>query len=144
MTREIKFRAWDKLGKRMIDNGYYSFIFLNGQITGVVDVIDGTRTNFIAPKIVVMPFTGQFDKHKWPIFEGDIVRFNAFTEHGNSGKTTGQILWNEDECAWSIFAKHCEFGLGTKNGLFMSWAKNIDIIGNVYENPELLEVQKYE
>jgi len=131
--REIKFRAWDKKGKKMYEVEAISWLWK------YIDVIVGYNKNNY-PKIKGMPiedmeliqFTGLLDKNGKEIYEGDIVEFfddmdvlrkePVTFENGSFGFIIG---WEQEEF------------LGFNN----EWLNldELEVIGNIYENPELLE-----
>ena len=137
--REILFR-----GKRT-DNGewvygYYTKAryYLNEKEMHVIFAPDGEafpRCEFsdyeeVDPETVCQ-FTGITDKNGRKIFEGDIVEGNSeyFTYTHPYGKIVydgGQYLISFDDVLEDI---EC---LG-------AWANDVEIIGNIYDNPELLE-----
>ena len=123
--REIKFRAWDTQEKRMIEQGL--FIECNGLVFH--DEGDmGYLLKEIAKKdkYVVMQFTGLKDKNGKEIYEGDIVKLPD--SKGCIHKPL-KIKWKNDR--W----------IG-KGELDYDFHKNWEVIGNIYENPELIEVKK--
>lgn len=71
----------------------------------------------------VLQYTGLKDKNGKEIYEGDIVKSRMFS----GGHLINQIIYNSKECAFTI-------GEGTFFGRY----KN-EIIGNIYENPDLLK-----
>lgn len=72
-------------------------------------------------------YTGGEDKNGKKIFEGDIVKI---LEDGDIG--IGVIQYDLSDCAFIICARGCDFS--------MDYAKDSEIIGNIHDNPELLEV----
>jgi len=112
MSRELKFKAWDRAKKAFIDNWQDSqWIEYAGFDGG--DSFD------------VMQFTGLIDKNGVEIYEGDIV---AHPEYIISPGAV--IQW--DENTWSIGAAWpvSEFYEGELG--------EIEVIGNIHANPELL------
>jgi hypothetical protein len=69
-----------------------------------------------------MQFTGLKDKNGREIFEGDIVRFDG---HMNEDKFVAAIEFRE--------GKFCDSNYGWEIGKYR------EVIGNIYENPELLK-----
>ncbi|MDV7740869.1 YopX family protein [Enterococcus gallinarum] len=89
----------------------------------------------------LMQSTGLKDKNGVDIFEGDVVRFtwdmlsdvNA-TEKGKKVRIS-KVFWSDWRASWAVGKKSCN------NDLFR-YARNgntVEVIGNIYENPELLE-----
>ncbi len=79
-------------------------------------------------KFVVMLFIGSHDKKGREIYDGDIIRFRVTDERPGleiPGMKKGVVQW--DYCEWS-------FG-----GWRMPYCKEVEVIGNIHENPELLK-----
>lgn len=106
--REIKFRAWD--GIRITTSGI-QFCASDGKLT----MIQG---------MPLMQFTGLKDKNGKDIYEGDII---SIPNPWSSGAFNAVI--ENDGCNFNISK--------SKNPIF-DMNKNIEVIGNIYENPELL------
>lgn len=76
-------------------------------------------------------YTDQTDRNGVKIFEGDIIRFYDETDDHQDG----EIFWNESECCFNV---RWENDNVTEFGTFE--AQCSEVIGNVYDTPELLEV----
>lgn len=127
--REIKFRAWDKDKKEMFEVGALTF---NDEKLGIaVDDEDWK----IRPHSEPMQFTGLKDKNGKEIFEGDILSILWIEEDQYE---VGDVQWWD---AGFRFVTDCE----AHDPFHISdlWVDDkvlqIEIIGNIYENPELLE-----
>ena len=117
--REIKFRAFCTLGNYML-----SFVDLTETPWEGHPVLINALTGQ-ADHLKLMQYTGLKDKNGVDIYEGDIV------EHFAGIRT---VQWNQDYGAWSM-------------GMYQSITDQecgpydcyeIEVIGNIYENPELL------
>ena len=125
MMKEILFK-----GKR-VDNGKwtegYFFkswdkVFLLWGMTG-----DCPNMEEVIPETVGQ-YTGLNDKNGKKIFEGDILL---------KGFEKVLVKWNANQCRWGIYSNNyeiCGFNESTQ-GYF-------EVIGNIYDNSELLEVQE--
>ena len=120
--REIKFRVWDTMTKQMIYN-----VFPRNSHGDVVSFDYDINPHGTLIFVELMQFTGLFDKNRKEIYEGDIVR-----------------LPNEDICEIQYKADWDYSGFlaisvtklyGTES--YKYWSGKV--IGNVYENPELLK-----
>lgn len=133
MEREIKFRAWD--GEFMIEWENLQEINLQELSMGVI--ID-SPTDGEQLEIKVMQFTGLKDKEGKEIYEGDILEFgiSEITGH-NKRKNPGLVAWENDGAYYRI--KHLDSDVGVSFSAYLNeiWT---EIIGNIYENPELIEL----
>ena len=110
--REIKFRAWDTPNKYMITHKELCLVPLTYD-----EVFKGKEG------YPLMQYTGLKDKNGVEIYEGDIFKFEAreaYEVYINPSIGVGGRNSNQQ---WNI----------------ASWASDGEVIGNIYENPELLE-----
>lgn len=118
-----KFRAWSKTEKIMSD--VKKIDFNNGE----VDARCFEETEI--EEVILMQSTGLFDRNGKEIFEGDIL-------YGYAGEDFWEIVeFDTEEGKWirKDIWYNSKLGL-SENNEFM------EIVGNIYENPELLEVGK--
>ena len=124
-----KFRAWLKNDKEMIDVDEIHWFH-----EGIDFIGDGITFSRGADEIELMQSTGLKDKNGKEIFEGDIVR-QVRTQPTTENKTiTGGVTMLEG--AWVIM-NDCE---QVASYLWSETDEN-EVLGNIYENPELLEVE---
>lgn len=123
-----RYRAWNKATKEMHEvDDIVSIDFGKSEIC-VKTLFFGKFSYYDLDDIVFMQSTGLFDKNGKEIFEGDIV-------DSEGGFTTGVVEFRSDLGMFvSTLIKYNNFEqLCNAHGL-------VKVIGNIYENPELLEV----
>ena len=126
--RSIKFRVWDKESRIMCtvsqlawDGKLYAYYFHSPHLGKVRETLDTAKNP-------LLQFTGLHDKNGKEIYEGDIVRWNE--EKILEKDRISEIAWIEKEGCW-----------GTSQGYWLcntNWHSHIEVIGNIYENPELM------
>ena len=131
--REIKFRAWNDKSKEMFDVDVLA-------INPVMWDSGGTGVSLAyQPHIKVMQYTGLKDKNGKEIYEGDVVE--SFT------------IPNGYICRGVVIFENGSFLMDVKNAPFAESGFKADfdericeytVLGNIYENPELLEELKNE
>ena len=124
-----KYRVWDKELQTMLDVSLIDF--KKGVLVG--EHWEFGETNFISfDEIVLMQSTGLFDKNDKEIFEGDIVRQVRTQPTTENEVIIGVVTMLEG--AWLIM-NDCE---QLASYLWSETDEN-EIIGNIYENKDILE-----
>jgi uncharacterized phage protein (TIGR01671 family) len=126
--REIRFRAWDKNLKRMVD--WESLI--NNLMDGRFEGITGYDPLNNDPLLIPMQFTGLYDRQGKEIWEGDVVRY---TEHpGYIMKSfVSPILWNVDKACFCYHDGDFERPFSEADELRTDVLDHMEVIGNIYE-----------
>ncbi|GAH49987.1 unnamed protein product [marine sediment metagenome] len=133
--REIKFRAWDKSSKKMGMIQVRQILIPDGnnehgnQELSVSHLKFGTNPShwLIAPPL--MQYTGLKDSHNKEEYFADIIR-----------EEDGTIRIIEDGCSAVLF-RNPQVTLDIK---YFWELKQHGIIGNIYENPEILKGEKWQ
>lgn len=122
--REIKFRAWDKIDEKLWN--VISIDFIKGEVTLLNEY---TKESYIREidEVELMQYTGLKDKNGKEIYGGDIVEIiSQVTMRYEKGKI--------------IFDCGCYFvNYGWNTHLLFEFLNDIKVVGNIYENQELLE-----
>jgi len=120
--KEIKFRAWDKIDKEMISSDALYF----GDISQpFADSVKDVRERF-----VIMQYTGLKYKNDVEIYEGDIVNVQS------RGLDFTVVI--QEITAYGLKVEFIK-GSDYKQMFYRPDWENSEVIGNKYENPELLE-----
>ena len=129
--REIKYRAWNKEWKMLLPVD--SIIFENGLAVEVrvtikasdYDHQDEWQDYRIGDEIILQQYTELKDKNGKEIYEGDIVTSVKFKDGSNYNEVNLHIYYED-----------AHFGVGMA---YLSNVKELKVIGNIYENKDLLK-----
>lgn len=140
MSKEIKFRVWDKADKVMCDVTYLKFSNVQYMNVGYRKNIGGRIIDenalldeSMSGTCILMQYTGKKDRNSKEIYEGDIVLFTDFTntENGVTDKECiGKIKWDNESASFYVTDRL----LLESEEVFEDCA----VIGNIYDNHELL------
>lgn len=144
MSREIKFRVWDKTTDTMFTGS--DLIIDTGSKMVTIDDNPIDYENDV--EAVLMQYTGLKDKNDKEIYEGDVL--SGGNEYDKRYGTPVIKIGNYEECKelfdedgdfyeLSCTGVYFEFNDNTCTGIDYTCISNFEVIGNIYENPELLE-----
>jgi len=134
--RKIKFR-----GITIDDNKMVYGDLLQYRVYPVI--FDKDKNQYEVKANTVGQYTGLKDKNRKMIFEGDIVEIRYIWYGGTDKEKKAdytkikQIFYNTHSCCFGMFAPE-EYDFQMLN----SQSMEIEIIGNIYKNPELLKEEK--
>lgn len=126
--RQLKFRVWDNLKKEWVSNK--NIWRMKTDPNGIGEIEPNAFYWKQHPQgLTIQQFTGLLDKNKKEIYEGDLIK----TGYGEYKDSIGKIIF-----------EYCSFMIESKYGAIFSdtYYSCIygEIIGNIFENPELLKV----
>jgi uncharacterized phage protein (TIGR01671 family) len=142
MNREIKFRAWSEEAKRI----NYEDTIEGSAVANPTWVLHNKLYKPFGNEFILMQYTNLKDKNGKEIYEGDIIRrefhFSMMQTHCSDCKNkilddkfeNHEVVFDGGKFTTKQDLKYLEY---TVTGFFDDWNKS-EIIGNVYENPELL------
>ena len=132
--RPIKFRVWDKKKKEMIPAIGVGWLYgrLDGEKWSFWQDVGKDSEECVAnyKDSVLMQFTGLKDKNGKEAYEGDLV--SLWHEE------IGEIYWDNRLSLWDLRRPKDKSGFEETDWL-EGELETGEIIGNIYENPELLE-----
>ncbi len=120
MNREIKFRAWDKMGNCWINE----FAITKEGAILLHNTENYYETDAVGP--ILMQFTGLTDKHGKEIYEGDILKY------------THDDYTDIDIVEWDGGRYPDPFDVTGDSDLSVG-LRLVEVIGNIHEHPNLLE-----
>ena len=131
--REIKFRAWTEFEPEITKGSR------RGEMSKSFGVLDDTRE--FSKNNILMQYTGLKDKNGVEIYEGDIL-----ADVDEPEPCIHKVYWENDALRFNILTLvddegnwdsgiYDELSEGAEKGK----TKYFEVIGNIYENPELIK-----
>lgn len=157
--REIKFRTWDKTNKVMIDENTSTKELIKMQMslnlnnpmrlfyfedewypvmeaTILFDALSTLKQDY-EDKIEIMQYTNIKDKNGKEIYEGDILKVDNYIMYGEGSKEYQEVGFE-----YGSFMTARYGGKAFNTYLWIIVSDGCEVVGNIYENPELLEVNE--
>ena len=145
MKREIKFRGKRINSKQWIDGS----LILNpeNQYPVIGDVFseydDGRKVdNWIEKEVdpeTIGQFTGKKDKNGKEIYEGDVCKCRYYKHAEKDLYLTQKVVFEHASFFVVVGDLKPDLETETYTNCPLNWVNEIEIIGNIYENPELLQ-----
>ena len=144
--REIKFRAWNISEKRWCSPAELEWCLLPNPYThgdGVFEIDESNKEKDSAFNLgtsyELMQYTGLKDKNGKEIYEGDII--NTYLEDEQGPLPLSEVCFFEGCFVITESAPGYSPSYYWEKGelTLREFAKDSEIVGNIYENPELLQ-----
>lgn len=139
--REIKFRIWDTENNEMLKVQELDFepTFYGGRIAIRPDQYNDY---FDTEDMILMQYTGLHDKNGKEIYEADIVKITEKKYISNHKviqmkPIIADIEWSEEYLAYILITLSVKDAFENLADYLEEY--DIEVIGNIYDNPELLE-----
>lgn len=142
--REIKFRAWNTLDGKWLSDSKTINMALDWANIGL-EVQPGGKFSISHDGLVLMQYTGLEDKNGLEVYEGDILRWPNYHGDPKPCKNCGHVEHDKDLICQVVYKNGAPHHDGNE------WADDrlaqfegddvleVEVIGNIYENPELLK-----
>ena len=146
--REILFRGKRTDNGKWVEGSLIKVGWRNKPTTYSIMLTRPTACNYIVDPETVGQYTGLTDKNGVRIFEGDILRGFEYPFCSNiNGEFNyfAEIVWFDDSSAFGIYTfknpKSNVRGISEGNTDYLEYfnADKWEVIGNIHDNPELLE-----
>lgn len=139
MTREIKFRCWNTASECMYPNEDFA-LTMDGDELQLMPQCEHYDKPYLpnAGNMIYMQYTGLKDKNGKEIYEGDVVRTEQFD-------ALALVEWTDFLAQFSVMIRNYDSD-DPDDFTFESEGidpnKEVEVVGNIYESPKLLEANK--
>ena len=138
MNREIKFRVWDIENKKMLDLEELNYEYGEPAIRTTM-----YSDYFGTDDMILMQYTGLKDKNGVEIYEGDIVKAHftkghwTYNDKSYYGYKNGRVEYCVD--CFILYIENYKEKIYPLSAFGDRQIKDLEVIGNIYDNPELIE-----
>ena len=138
-NKEIKFRIWDRQQRKFHTDADWGISLRGNHIIGFSSHDSwnddrGYKINLSnQDNLIVQQYTGLKDRNDKEIYEGDVVIiYTTDTETGECHSSIFEVYFDQS---------FCQFKIKTHSGCYTMSSVNTygEVIGNIFENPELLK-----
>ncbi len=131
--RQHKYRAWNKINKE-----WWFCEIPNGSFLNELALDGNKKRQFKNTDLEPwQQYTGLKDRNGKEIYEGDIIKVNRFWKDQTDREITF-ICWDESEACFVLgHIEYFDYSIARIN-------KEFEVIGNLYENPNLLNLKERE
>lgn len=132
---ELKFRAWDKISKYWYDD--HPIIDFKNQ--SVIDRHDGAEGS--TDRVAIVQFIGLKDRNDAEIYSDYLLNIHINrVDRGVEYDYIARVVWDDNDLCWGLQSEkhgneHLSWVLDGFDGEY------IEIVGNMFENQDLLGVQ---
>lgn len=139
--REIKFRAWDSYENKMLERT--DRLRLDFKTGEVLEDVGQYEEDYLPWDGVLMQYTGLKDKNDKEIYEGDIVSYKFLSgfdcdhEDFRSSEDVSEFIGAVELVAGEYLPR--EYYREVDDGFYSYRYFDLEVIGNIYENQELLK-----
>ena len=147
-NRLYKFRAWDDKRKQWLLGYEYPNLggfdmfgepILMGEWSNLLSLFLFEREGFKRNDLKLMQFTGLYDKNKKEIYEGDILLDKQIDDiEDKDTYSYFQVLFDNLTGQYTVDVSYCKNRESLVN-ITDYFDENIEVVGNIFENPELLQ-----
>ena len=136
--RILKFRAWDKEKKIIMDCCSCAGIEFGGRVISLAPFQEGKN---ITERVILMQYTGLKDKNGKEIYEGDIVDLDMgqICQIQPAPSRYREIIFDVSCSCFRWVDTNTKKELSGYSICVNNAKEFCEVIGNIYENPELLE-----
>jgi len=140
----LKFRAWLKKEKKLVEVLAIDFQYRQISIAPLNDKLNkfsqsGNQYCIVSPipfdDCIIEPYLELFDENKKELCKGDIVLANPYSGYSYNGR----YIINYDNTTCQFYLEHDDNDGHDFSDLYIGDGLPYRIIGNIHENPELLD-----